>query len=111
MPTGYFFDIVTAWQHVAEEGGPKAAVALLDGFVETDRISFDHNGNFSDGNFCDEGNFCDSSVMQEDALYKRRREEHFPAELIEKALKVKLEDGQASVEYASLSLVGTWMHG
>ena len=34
------------------------------------------------------------------ALCKRWREEHFPVELIEKALKVRLEDGQASVEYA-----------
>ena len=97
MPAGYFFDIVTAWQHVAEMGGPKAAVALLDGFVKADEYSFDRNGNPHWDGFAD-------------ALHKRRRKEHFPAELIEKALKVKLEDRQASVEYASLSLVGTWMH-
>ena len=87
MPTGYFFDIITALQHVAEKGGPKAAVVLLDGSTVVDGRDFTAKGTLND--------MPDNVVLR-----KRQREEHFPAELIENALKVNLEDRQASVEYA-----------
>ena len=87
----FLYDVVTAEphflnRHFCDENHPRSAATILDGPAEVDKSCFNSDGSFKEAGY--EAGY---------AHYKTMREAKFPDELCDKALKVIVENGEASV--------------
>ena len=72
-------------------GTPKSAVAILDGLAAVDALAFNPDGSIRDSETKQFG-------AVERGIVKAQRENYFPSKLIDLALQVDIEKGEATVQ-------------